>query len=141
MNLAEGAYTIYYRVDDGFYMSKRENIKVASGRQTIVDTVVLKPGPRVYPPTPVELTDGYDTAAGIVHLFWRKVAYDNLRWYEVSRTNLTLLSEKNIICQDTVCHDTVGALAKGTLLNYGVRSIDRSSNPSFFSDPVEITVR
>jgi uncharacterized protein (DUF2141 family) len=137
-NLPAGAYTIYYYATDGFYMSKRENIVVAPGNETIADTVILKNVPRLLPPQGLQTV--YDTSAGIVHLYWRKVLFDSLRWYEVKRINLTLARDTIFICQDTVRHDTLNTLPKGTRLDYVVRSVDRAYNPSLYAGTAEITV-
>lgn len=49
-NIPAGRYTIFYYATDGFYTASRKDIAVASMQVTTVDTVFLKPFPRLVPP-------------------------------------------------------------------------------------------
>ena len=137
-NLPMGVYTIYYYATDGFYSSKRENVGVRPGVDTTLDSVVLRPVPRLLPPKGFRAD--YDTVAGIVNLYWQKVFFDSLRWYEVKRINLTAPGETVYIAYDTLFSDTVSGIPAGTILDYVVRSVDKAFNPSPNAGPVEITV-
>lgn len=138
-NLPRGSYTIYYYASDGFYSAKRENITVQPGDTNVIDTVVLRPVPRLLPPKAFRAD--YDTAASIVRLSWQKVQFDSLRWYEVERIRLTPYKDTVMICQDTVRIDTLNGLPSGTDLNYVVRSVDKAFNRSANAGPVKIQVR
>jgi hypothetical protein len=136
VNLPAGVYSIYYYASDGFYTSKRQDIVVATGMETIADTVKLKPVPRLLPPTGLKAI--YDTAAGIVTLSWQKVTYADLRWYEVDRIDISTPNIRSFIAVDTTAMDTLGGIATGDTIDYVVRSFDNSFIRSQNSTPVEI---
>jgi hypothetical protein len=137
-NLPQGVYSIYYYATDGFYSAKRENIIVNPGSGTTLDTIILRPVPRLLPPK--NLHADYDTAAGIVSLHWQKVTFDSLRYYEIERfINLSLPSTV-YITSDTLLSDTVKTVSSGTKLDYVVRSVDKAFNKSSNAGPVEIII-
>ena len=134
-NLPPGAYTLYYYATDGFYSAKRENIMVAPGMSTLVDTVILTPARIV---APRELRAVYDTSAGIVNLSWPPVLYDGLQWYRVERFDP---QEAAFISLDTLYSDTITGYPAGKVLRYTVRSVDIMNVVSAAAaGPVEIMV-
>lgn len=137
-NLPVGSYTLYYYATDGFYSSKRTNITVYSNLDKKLETVILRPVPRLLPPK--GFTAKYDTTAGIVRLNWQKVTFDSLRWYEVERINLTVFNSTVHVVTDTLYSDTVGTISKGTILDYVVRSVDKAFMRSANAGPMEIKV-
>jgi hypothetical protein len=137
-NLPAGVYTIYYYATDGFFSAKRENIAVPSGVNTVVDTVILTPVPRLVPPKGLRAV--YDTSASSVSLSWQRVLFDSLRWYELERIDLAGPRDTIIICADTLYRDTLTGFSKGTVLDYVIRSVDKAFNRSANAGPVEITV-
>jgi hypothetical protein len=137
--LPTGTYSIYYYSSDGFYTAKRENIFVSPGKDTLIDTVLLKPVPRLIPPSGFHAD--YDTAAAIVRLYWHKVIYTDLRWYEVKRIDLGGTPDSVFRTVDTTMVDSLKSFSAGDTLDYVVRSVDNATNPSPFVGPVEIIVK
>jgi hypothetical protein len=134
-----GTYTVYYYATDGFLSARRENIVVGPGIDKNVDTVVLKPVPRLLPPK--GFTAVYDTAGNKVNLRWQSVTYDALWYYAVDRKCRTSSSfDTAFSTSDTTFSDTLGAIPAGTVLYYVVHSVDKAFNPSVNAGPVEITV-
>jgi hypothetical protein len=137
--LPTGIYSIYYYASDGFYTAKRENIKVNPGKDTMIDTVLLKPVLRLIPPSGFHAD--YDSAAGIVRLYWQKVIYADLRWYEVKRIDLGGAPDSVFRTVDTTMVDSLKSFAAGDTLDYVVRSVDNATNPSPYVGPAEIIVK
>lgn len=138
-NLPAGTYTVYYYATDGFYSAKRENIAVGPGEDRGIDSVILKPVPRLLPPK--GFGAAYDTSGGTVRFHWQKVNYDSLWYYVVQRICLSENSfDTAFSTSDTTLTDTLGSIPAGTILYYVVRSIDKAFNPSVNAGPVEITV-
>jgi hypothetical protein len=137
--LPTGVYSIFYYASDGFYTAKRKNIMVNPGKDTLIDTVLLKPVPRLIPPSGFHAD--YDTAAAVVRLYWHKVVYSDLRWYQVKRIDLRNLSESLFTTVDTTMVDSLKSFALGDTLDYVVRSVDNATNPSPYVGPVEIIVK
>jgi uncharacterized protein (DUF2141 family) len=141
-DLPPGAYTLYFYAYE-FYSAKRENLVVAEGDPTLVDTVILTPWSRLLLVPPKGLRAVYDTAAQIVNLSWQPVHYDSLRWYKVQRINLSSLRETDFICLDTVFTDTITGISAGTILDYAVCSVgmvDGKLSQSASTAPIEINV-
>jgi hypothetical protein len=137
LTLPAGTYTVYYYTD-GFYSAKRENVKVRAGKDTVIDSVILKP--KVLPP-PKSFTAVYDTAAGVVHFNWQKVNFDGLWHYNLQRECIVNSDLNKVFSPfDTLFSDTIGAFPVGTTFYYVVRSIDKALNPSVNAGPIEITV-
>jgi hypothetical protein len=137
--LPSGIYSIYYYASDGFYTAKRENITVNPGKDAMLDTVFLKPVPRLIPPSGFHAD--YDTAAGIVRLYWQKVNYADLRWYEVKRIDFGGTPDSVFRTVDTTMVDSLKSFAVGDTLDYVVRSVDNATNPSPYVGPAEIIVK
>ncbi len=139
IGLPAGTYTIYYYAADGFYSAKRENVVVESGNDMTLDSVVLKPVPRLLPPK--EFGAVYDTSEGVVRLYWQKVNYEALWYYVVERKCLSESSFDTLFpTSDTVLFDTLGSIPAETVLYYVVRSIDKAINPSVNAGPIVIRV-
>ena len=137
--LPTGNYSIYYYASDGFYTAKRENILVSTGKDTMIDTVLLKPVPRLIPPSGFH-TD-YDTAAAIVRLYWHRVDYADLREYKVKRFALAGLRDSAFTTVDTTMVDSVKSFAAGDTLDYVVSSVDNAYDESQNAGPAEIIVK
>jgi len=138
-NLPAGTYTVYYYATDGFYSAKQDNIVLGPGQDRGIDSVILKPVPRLLPPKGFD--GAYDTSAGIVRFHWQKVQYDALWYYVVQRKCLSDNSfDTAFSTSDTMLTDTVGSIPAGTILYYVVRSMDKAFNPSVNAGPIEITV-
>jgi hypothetical protein len=138
-NLPAGTYTIYYYATDGFFSAKRESIIVRPEDTTTVDSVILKPVPRLMPPK--GFTAVYDTSAELVHFYWQKVNYDGLRYYIVERKCISDSAyNKLFTTADTVLTDSLTAILPGTVLYYVIRSIDQAFNASWNAGAIEITV-
>ena len=137
--LPTGTYSIYYYASDGFYTAKRENVMVNPGKDTLLDTVLLKPVPRLIPPSGFHA--GYDSGAGIVRLYWQKVNYADLRWYEVERIDLSGSCDSIFTTIDTTAVDSLTSFVAGDTLDYVVRSVDSAFNRSQNAGPLEIIVR
>jgi hypothetical protein len=137
--LPTGIYSIFYYASDGFYSAKRENIMVKPGKNTILDTVLLKPVPRLIPPSGFHAD--YDSGAGIVRLNWRKVNYADLRWYEVKRFDLGGHRDSVFTTVDTTMVDSLKSFAAGDTLDYVVRSVDNAFNPTPYVGPAEVIVK
>ncbi len=137
-SLPPGTYTLLYYASDGFYSAKR-TVNVTAGNTTPVNTVILKPVPRLLPPK--GFTAVYDSIAGLVHLSWQKVNYDSLRWYEVLRYDLAGPYDDTLCTVDTFVVDSVNSIPSGTELTYVIRTIDRALNTSDNAGPQEVKVR
>ena len=143
-SLPPGTYTILYYATDGFFSAKR-SVTVIAGDTVPVDTVILRPVPRLLPPKRFKLS--YDTnSAGngaytIVRLSWEKLAFDSLRFYEVERIDLAGPFDAVFTTGDTVLTDTIRAIPVGTALNYVIRSVDRAFNRSANAGPLEVVVK
>jgi hypothetical protein len=138
-NLPAAVYTVYYYATDGFYVAKRENIIVSPGKDTAIDTVILKS--RLLPP-PQEFTAVYDTAAGMVRFHWSPVVFEGFLYYMVQRRCSSQSAfDKSFNTVDTALVDTLGTIPTGTVLYYVVRSVDKIIRPSDNAGgPIEITV-
>ena len=138
LNLPAASYTVYYYATDQFYSAKRENIMVRPGKDTVIDTVILKS--RILPP-PQEFTANYDTAAGMVRFNWLPVVFDGFWYYEVERKCRSQSAlDKLFDTSDTTLIDTLGTIPAGTVLYYVVRSIAQKLDPSVNSGRIDITV-
>jgi hypothetical protein len=140
-SLPPGTYTILYYATDGFFSAKRA-VTVNTGSVTPVDTVILRPVPRLLPPKGFNLS--YDTSNGsfsVVHLSWDKVSFDSLRWYEVERIDLTGPFDTTFTITSTTVTDTIRTIPPATILNYVVRSVDRAFNKSSNAGPLEVVVK
>jgi len=138
-NLPAGAYTVYYYATDGFYVAKRANVIVSSGKDTTIDTVFLKS--RILPP-PQGFSANYDTAAGRVSFHWNPVVFEGFLYYMVQRTCASQSAfDKSFNTVDTVLVDTLGSIPTGTVLYYVVRSVNKIILPSDNAGgPIEIVV-
>ncbi len=112
---------------------------VNPGKDTLLDTVLLKPVPRLIPPSGFHA--GYDSGAGIVRLYWQKVNYADLRWYEVERIDLSGSRDSIFTTIDTTAVDSLTSFVAGDTLDYVVRSVDSAFNRSQNAGPLEIIVR
>jgi|WetSurMetagenome_2_1015567.scaffolds.fasta_scaffold00048_22 hypothetical protein len=137
--LPGGTYSIYYYATDGFYTAKRQGVTVEPGIAVAVDTVKLTPVPRLIPPTGFHAE--YDSGGGAVRLFWDRVVYENLRWYEVERIDLGGARDSVFTTVDTTIVDSLRFYNTGDTLDYVVRSVDSAFNRSQNAGPVEIIVR
>ena len=137
--LPTGIYSIYYYASDGFYTAKRENITVNPGKASMIDTVLLKPVPRLIPPSGFHAD--YDSAAGIVRLYWQKVNYADLRWYKVKRFDLAGPRDSVFTTVDTTAVDSLKSFVAGDTLDYVVLSVDNAFNESQNAGPAEIIVK
>jgi hypothetical protein len=137
--LPSGIYSIYYYASDGFYTAKRENITVNPGKDTMIDTMLLKPVPRLIPPSGFHAD--YDSAAGIVRLYWQRVDYADLRWYEVKRIYLAVPRDSVFRTVDTTLVDSLKSFVTGDTLDYVVRSVDNAFNGSPYVGPAEVIVK
>ena len=137
--LPTGIYSIFYYASDGFYTAKKENIMVKPGQDTIIDTVLLKPVPRLRPPS--GFFADYDSAAGVVRLYWQKVNYADLRWYKVKRFDLGGLRDSVFTTVDTTAVDSLKSFAAGDTLDYVVLSVDNAFNESQNAGPAEVIVK
>ena len=136
--LPPGSYTVLYYATDGFFSTKR-SAAVDPGAMTQVDTVILKPVPRLLPPRGFTLSNETDTIKTVT-LSWQPVDFDSLRWYEVERFDLSGPFDTVFTTTDTMVIDTVAAIPSGTTLNYVVRSVDRAFNRSVNAGPLEVVV-
>jgi hypothetical protein len=142
-SLPPGTYTILYYATDGFF-SARRTATVVAGDTAVIDTVTLRPVPRLLPPKGFQLSypdSGTSNDSDIVRLSWQKLDFDSLRWYEVERIDLAGSFDKTFQVTDTALADTVEALPAGTTLNYVIRSVDRAFNRSANAGPLEVVVR
>ena len=137
--LPPGTYTVTYYATDGFFSAK-QSIRVASGKVTTADTVILTPVPRLLPPRGFVLNTSEEGNLKTVTLTWQKVAFDSLRWYEVERFDLSGPFDTVFTTTDTIVVDTVSDIPSGTVLNYVVRSVDRAFNRSANAGPLEVVV-
>ncbi len=135
--LPVGIYTVIYYATDGFF-SARRIVDVEAGRTILVDTVVLKPLPRLLPPKGFSLF--YDTVEASVSISWNPLLFDSLRWYEAERIDLTGPYDTVFTTTDTILADYVGKIPAGTTLNYVVHSVDRAFNKSMNAGPLKIIV-
>jgi len=142
-SLPPGTYTILYYATDGFFSAK-DTVTVMPGDTTPVDTVILRPVPRLLPPKSFILSypgsHPSDTAPKTITLSWQKLDFDSLRWYEVERYDLAGPFDRVFTTTDTVAVDTVTEIPAGTTLTYVVRSVDRAFNKSANAGPLEVLV-
>jgi hypothetical protein len=137
-DLPAGTYTLYYYATDGYYSVKRENVFVRPAKDTLLDSVFLKP--RILPP-PKEFRAAYDTAAGTVGFSWQKVTFETFWYYTIQRTSISSASFDTLFKTfDTLLVDSLKAVPAGTELNYVIYSVDRDLNPSVKTGRIDIKV-
>lgn len=125
-SLPYGRYTLYYYATD-YYVEHMENINVAPGRTTIIDTVILKRYKEQLLVPPTNFQAQYDTANGVVTLSWSPVTYQSFKHYKLERhcdeqENL----ERAWKTTATSFTDTISAMPNKTIFSYVVYTVDAS---------------
>lgn len=141
-SLPYGRYTLYYYATD-YYVEHVENINVAPGKTTVIDTVVLRryKDQLLVPPTDFQAL--YDTANGVVILSWSPVTIQNFKHYKIERhcdeqENL----ERAWKTTATSFTDTIVAIPDKTIFSYVAYTVDASYvRSSKNAGPIQIQVK
>jgi hypothetical protein len=138
LNLPTGLYTLYYYATDGFYCAKRENIVVRPAKDTLLDSVFLKPRTL---PSPKGFQAAYDTASGLVRFSWQKVNYDGFWYYSLQRKCISSPVFDTLFTSfDTLFVDSLKGVPAETVLYFVIQSVDKALNESSKTGPIEIKV-
>jgi len=136
-NVPEGIYDVYFS-RTGYIDQEEPGVTVLSGRTTDLPTKNLLLDPDGETPAPTMLKAVYDTASGVVSLWWNNVPVSDLFGYDVYRkiNGSTANPEKIGYSFDSLYMDTVFTDPLDThsyTYRYQVKSVDTLNNQSSFS--------
>jgi type 1 glutamine amidotransferase len=143
-----GTYTVAFS-HTGYLTAVQNDVEVESGKNTVLDAVILEYDPALPPPAPINLKAVTHTDSGLVVITWDSVIVSDLAGYVIYRNDAAVsfpvqLNLNNLITQpgyiDTVFKDLDDTTAR--IYQYRVKSQDVNGNQSItFSDPITVTVQ